>query len=447
MREPNSVPKQGTATYQRLLHNRSFVALWLGQTISFIGDYFNWLAIPILVERMTGSSLMVGLVLIFQTLPMLLLGPVAGVFVDRCDRKQTMVVADVLRALLVLPCLLVRTADQIWIYYLVGFLMSCVSRFFFPAQNAALPLIVSDKDDLLAANGLMQIVQTVGMLAGPALAGLTIGMWGERAAFSVDSLTFFISAAAILTMTVPRTAPGRRAVNASPRSKAEGEGQASAVWAEMREGIAYLFGNRTMVGVLVCTAVLQLAIGAIQVLWVPFLQREFGVGAKGLAMVDAIQGVGMVLSGLALGLLTSRWSQTALISWGIVGVGLALLGMGLSPSFAYVMAFSFIIGLMVVPVMSVLATMMQLAVPDSKLGRVGSALNALTTVTTLLSMAGAAALGEIISLRALYVISDHHSVGRAGLVCIARTRVKAPYYAYRTNRPTIHLDVDRMANI
>ncbi len=396
MRADKNIPKQGTATYKRLLHNRSFVALWLGQTISFIGDYFNWLAIPILVERMTGSSLMVGLVIIFQTLPMLLLGPVAGVFVDRWDRKRTMVVADVLRALLVLPCLLVQTADQIWIYYLVGFLMSCVSRFFFPAQNAALPLIVSDEDDLLAANGLMQIVQTVGMLAGPALAGLTIGMWGERVAFIADSLTFFISAAAILTMTVPRTTSGRRAAG----------GQAAAVWAEMREGIAYLFGNRTMVGVLVCTAVLQLAIGAIQVLWVPFLQREFGVGAEGLAMVDAIQGVGMVLSGLALGLVASRWSQTALISWGIVGVGLALLGMGLSPNFAYVMAFSFIIGLMVVPVMSVLATMMQLAVPDSKRGRVSSALNALTTVTTLLSMAGAAALGEIISLRALYVISS-----------------------------------------
>ncbi len=396
MNERNSAPKQSTATYKRLLHNRSFIALWLGQTISFIGDYFNWIAIPILVERMTGSSLMVGLAIIFQTLPTLLLGPVAGVFVDRWDRKRTMVVADVLRALLVLPCLLVRTADQVWIYYLVGFLMACVSRFFFPAQNAALPLIVSDKDDLLAANGLMQIVQTAGMLAGPALAGLTIGMWGERVAFIVDSITFSISAAAILTITVPRA-------TASPRS---GEGQATAVWAEMREGLAYLFGSRTMVSVLVCISVLQLAVGAIYVLWVPFLQREFGIGVQGLAMVDGIQGVGMVLSGLALGLITSRWSQTTLISGGIIGIGLALLGMGLSPSFVFVMVFSFIIGFMMVPVMSVLMTMMQLAVPDSKRGRVSSALDALTTVATLLSMAGAAALGEVIHLRAIYVMSS-----------------------------------------
>jgi MFS family permease len=131
--------------YGRLLRNRSFVALWVGQTVSFVGDYFQWLAIPIMVERLTGSALMVGLSVISNALPMLLLGPVAGVFVDRWDRKRTMIVADLLRGFLVLLCLLVQRPEQVWIYYVVGFLMSCVSRFFFPAQNAVLPLIVPDK--------------------------------------------------------------------------------------------------------------------------------------------------------------------------------------------------------------------------------------------------------------------------------------------------------------
>ena len=100
--------------YRRLFGNRSFMALWLGQTISYIGDYFYWLAIPIMVERLTGSALQVGLSVISSTLPMLVLGPVAGVFVDRWDRKRTMIVADLLRALLVLLCLQVRTPDQVW---------------------------------------------------------------------------------------------------------------------------------------------------------------------------------------------------------------------------------------------------------------------------------------------------------------------------------------------
>jgi MFS family permease len=392
---------QSKIAYGRLLRNRNFVALWLGQMVSFVGDYFNWLAIPILVERMTGSSLMVGLSVISNALPTLLLGPVAGVCVDRWDRKRTMVVADLLRALLVLACLLVRTPNQIWVYYVVGFLMSCVSRFFFPAQGAALPLIVPDEDDLLAANGLMQTVQMAGMLAGPALAGFAIGWWGERVAFVFDSATFFISALAILTMTVPRTTSGPRA---------EG-GQVATVRAEMREGIVYLFGSQTMVGVLICMVVVQLAIGAIQVVWVPFLQRTFGVGAEGLGIVDVAQGLGMLVSGLALGFLTSRLSKIALSGWGLVIIGLALAGMGLSPAFGYVIACSLLIGLALTPVSSALMTMMQLAVPDLKRGRVSSAMNAMSMATSLLSMAGAAALGEVVNLRAIYVVCGLIAVG------------------------------------
>jgi DHA3 family macrolide efflux protein-like MFS transporter len=410
--------------YGRLFRNRSFVALWLGQTVSFVGDYFQWLAIPILVERMTGSSLLVGLAVISSALPMLVLGPVAGVFVDRWDRKRTMVVADVLRGLLVLLCLVVRTPDQVWIYYVVGFLMSCVSRFFFPSQNAVLPLIVPDRDDLLAANGLMQIVQTVGLLVGPALAGFSIGLWGEQVAFVVNSVTFGVSAVAILTMTVPRTTLGRQAVEGAG-------GELSAVWTELREGVVYLFGNRVMIGVLLCMGTVQLGLGAINVLWVPFMQRTFGLGPEGLGAVDAAQGLGMVGGGLALGFVAARFSKRSLAGWGIAFIGGMIVLVGLAPPFSLVSAmpglggttevaeltmgqrllhmplmlllYSLLLGVAIVPAQSSLMTMMQLAVPDLKRGRVGSALNALTTAVGLVSMTVAASLGEIVALRIIYV--------------------------------------------
>ncbi len=401
---------QGKVAYKQILTNRNFLALWLGQMISFVGDYFYWLAVPIMVERLTGSALLVGLSVITTALPMLFLGPVAGVFVDRWDRKRMMITADVLRALLVLPCLLVRTPDQVWIYYVVGFLMSCVSRFFFPAQNAVLPLIVKGKGDLLAANGLMQMVQTVGLLAGPAMAGFTIGLWGEQIAFIVDSASFMVSAAAILTMTVPRTTQGRQVAG----------GQMAAVWAEMREGVTYLFGNRTMVGILVCMAVVQLGLGAINVLWVPYLQRTFGVGAEGLGIVDFAQGAGMVLSGLALGFVASRLNRTAMAGWALILIGLFLGGMGLAPAFGWVIVLSFAVGLVLVPGQSALVTMMQLAVPDLKRGRVGSALNALTMAAGLVSMGLAAALGEAVGLRTMYAIAGliTLSAGVVGLLVL-----------------------------
>ena len=395
--------------YGRLFRNRHFTALWLGQTISFIGDYFYWLAIPIMVERLTGSALMVGLSVISNVLPALLLGPVAGVFVDRWDRRRTMIVADVLRALLVLLFLTVRTAEQVWVYYLVGFLMSCVSRFFFPAQNAALPLIVTNKDDLLAANGLMQIVQTVGLLVGPALAGFAIGLWGEQVAFVFDSLTFLASAGAILAITVPRAT--------ASRDPARG-GQLADIWAEMREGIVYLFGNQVMVGVLICLSVVQLGIGAINVVWVPFLQRTFGVGAEGLGIVDSAQGGGMAAGGIALGFLTARLSKRALIGWSLIVIGLCISGIGLAPQFNYVVVLGVGIGIAIVPAQSALMTIMQLAVPDLKRGRVGGALNALTTAASLLSMSAASVFGEMVGLHWVYIVAGLIAVA-AGLVGFA----------------------------
>jgi DHA3 family macrolide efflux protein-like MFS transporter len=412
--------------YGRLFRNRSFVALWLGQTISFIGDYFYWLAIPIMVERLTGSALLVGLSVISSALPMLVLGPVAGVFVDRWDRKRTMIVSDVLRSLLVLLCLFVRTPDQVWIYYAVGFLMSSVSRFFFPAQNAALPLIVTRQEDLLAANGLMQIVQTLGLLVGPAIAGFSIALWGEQVAFFVDSATFLISAVAIITMTVPHTTVGRQVATTK-------SGELAGVWAELREGVTYLFGNRTMVGVLLCLSVVQLGLGAINVIWVPFMQRTFGLGPEGLGAVDMAQGLGMALGGVTLGFVAPRFTKRSLAGWSIIFIGgmIALIGLSpplslinLLPSFGgnvdlaqmtvgqrllhmplMLLLYSMLLGIALVPAQSALMTMMQLAVPDLKRGRVGSALNALTTAAGLLSMATAAALGEVIQLRMIYVIA------------------------------------------
>ena len=396
--------QQQRSAYKLLWRNRSFTALWIGQAVSFVGDYFYWLAIPIMVERLTGSTLMVGLSVIATALPTLLLGPIAGVFVDRWDRKKTMVVSDVLRALLVLLCLFVQRPEQVWIYYVVGFLMACVSRFFFPAQNAALPLIVSD-DTLLAANGLMQIVQTAGLLVGPALAGFAIGLWGERVAFVFDSATFVFSALAIATITVPRTTAARQ----------ERNGRLGVMWEEMRSGVVYLFTNRTMVGVVICLAVVQLGVGAINVVWVPFLKRTFGVGPEGLGIVDSAQGVGMVVGGFLLGFLNARLSKSAIAGWGIALVGVVIAGMGMVNQFLQVVVLVFGIGLVLTPIQSALMTMMQLAVPDLKRGRVGSAMNAVTMAAGLLSMAAASGFSEQIGLRMVYVISGVINVG-AGIL-------------------------------
>jgi MFS family permease len=362
--------------------------------ISFIGDYFNYLAIPIMVNQLTGSAMMVGLSVMASALPALILGPIAGVFVDRWDRRRVMILSDVLRALLVLCLLTVRSVDQVWVFYVIGFLVSCTSQFFVPARGAVLPLIVTDPEDWLPANGLMQIIQTVGLLLGPAMAGFAIGLWGEQVAFIANSVGYLASAAAIFIMRVPRTTPGT----------ARGEYAVKDVMQDLREGLVYLFSHRSTIGVLICLTVAMLGAGAINVIWVPYLQRTFGIGAEGLGIVDAAQGAGMLVGGLLLGVIAARIRKSILSGAGLLLIGIMFALMGVSPLFSMIVVESFLVGLALVPVQSALATIMQVSVPDLKRGRVGSSMGAIQTSGSLLSMAFASFFGEQIGLKNVYLV-------------------------------------------
>jgi MFS family permease len=198
-----------------------------------------------------------------------------------------------------------------------------------------------------------------------------------------------------------------------------------------------------MRGILLCLSVVQLGIGAIQVTWVPYLQRTFGLGPEGLGAVDTAQGMGMVLGGVALGFVSARFRKRDMAAWSILFIGGIIVLIGLSPALSLIslipelgveaamaemtvgqrllhvpltlLLCSILLGMALVPAQSSLMTMMQLGVPDLKRGRVGSSLNALTMAAGLLSMAAAAALGEVVELRAIYVVAGLIT-GGAGLV-------------------------------
>jgi MFS transporter, DHA3 family, macrolide efflux protein len=380
--------------YRRLLKNPNFVLLWTGQAISSIGDYFTLLAIPLFVNRLTGSVMLVGLSFISTMLPALVLGPIAGVFVDRFDRRKVMIASDVLRGVLTLSLLTVQDASQVWIVYLVGFLVSCSAQFFSPARGAALPLIVSDPQDWLPANGLLRVIQTVGMLAGPALAGVAIGLWGEQVAFIADGISFLISALAIFFMTVPHTTGGNR----PEASTLQG------VWRDLREGLDFLFASRLALGVLICLSMASLGFSTVNMIWIPYLQQRYSVGASGLGIADAALGVGMLVSGLLIGQLAKKLNYTLLSAGGLVITGFIYMTILLLPSFGWIIAWQFLSGLVLTPMQSALDTILQLAVPDLKRGRVGSVINAAYSSAGLVAMSLAALFGEAIGLAVVFLI-------------------------------------------
>src|SRR5687768_12933994 len=202
--EKKSLPTYDSVGYIELLRrNRNFRQLWLGQVVSQMGDWFNTIALYTLILDLTGSGRHVGLLLVARFVPSFLFGPLSGVVADRFSRQRIMIVTDILRAVVVLGFLFVRTADQLWIIYVLTVLQLALATFFEPAKTAAIPSIVSDRE-LVAANAISSVTWSVMLTLGAAIGGLITGWLGTDVAFVLDSLTYLLSAALIASVRLPK---------------------------------------------------------------------------------------------------------------------------------------------------------------------------------------------------------------------------------------------------
>ncbi len=373
-----------------LRKRRDFRLLWLGQIIARLGDNFYWLALLITVNELTSSTLAMGFTTISLALPQLLLGLPAGVLVDRFDRRKVMIASDVLRGGLVLFCLLVGSREQVWIFYLVGFLMSAISVFFFPARQAVTPSLVAE-EELLGANALLETSRTLAMLMGAAAAGFVIAYAGAKVAFILVSMSFLLSAIFLWAMRVPQMVQSTRSASLAN------------LWAELRQGLGFVRSSRLLTGIMIVMTVFMLGIGAINVLWVPFMDRLFGIGPEGLGIADSLQGLGMLLGSIIVGNLTSRFRLTRLLSGSLALLGLAAGAIGLAPTFVAVLVLLIFVGVSLPPINAAASTLVQTVTPDELMGRVNSASGTVQSVANLLSMTLAATLGDLVGVRTVFI--------------------------------------------
>lgn len=225
--ETRTLELPAEAARPSLWQNRTFISIWIGHTLSILGDGFNSVALGLWVLQTTGSASAMAVIMTVRTLVAILLGPVAGTYVDRADRRKVMLLTDLARFLVVgLLALLVKApgASLLPVVALSG-LTAVFSQFFSPAFQASLANIVR-KDDLARASGLLQMTNTLSMVAGPLLGGTMVALFGGWTALSIDSISFLVSAALILL----------GGAFASPRK----EGESASFWTEMKEGIAYI---------------------------------------------------------------------------------------------------------------------------------------------------------------------------------------------------------------
>lgn len=277
------MPTQPVGYVRLLRQNSSFTRLWLGQLVSNLGDWFNSIAVLALVYDLTRSGIATGLVIIASMVPVFVLTPFAGTIADRFDRRRIMMTADLLRALLALGMLFVRTSDEIWLTLLLTALIIAFATFFNPALSAAIPNLVSE-DELISANALSSSTWGLMLAVGAAVGGIVIALFGRDAAFVVNSASFLFSALMIFLVRKPFGRP--HAVGPQPT-------RASA-WQEFLDSLAFMRREPQVLASILVKTGIGLAAGILLLLTV-FSQKVFQAGDSGIGWLYSARGLGVLL--------------------------------------------------------------------------------------------------------------------------------------------------------
>lgn len=407
--------------------HRNFQRLWFAQLISQFGDRINQLAlVGLIAERAPGSAMGLAKLLAFTILPVFLIQPFAGVFVDRWDRRTTLFVCDVVRGLLVvsIPFLMTRTDMMLPIYILV-FLAFCFSRFYIPAKMSIIPDIVG-KDWLFMANSLVSTTGMIAFVLGCALGGFIVDRVGARMGFVIDAWTFFVSGAIVFSMTVkshltdniqPRQLLRRGKEWIGPIRRTVGD--------DLKEGFLYIARTQEIRMIMGMLFVLLAAAGAVYVVIIVFIQQSFHSVTKDLGVLAVCLGAGLFVGALLYGRLGKHlvWYRaifSCLMTGGVMLVVFA--GMVLYyPNIVTAMILAFFWGVVIGPIFIAANTMMQVVSNNEMRGKMFSALEIVIHLAFLAAMLLSSWISEKIPPYGILTFVGC-VVGCVGIYGLVRTR-------------------------
>jgi predicted MFS family arabinose efflux permease len=272
-----------------LRQNRNYRYAWMGQVVSEIGDHFNNIAVFSLALAVTRSGLVVSYVMLSRAVPAILAGPLAGVLLDRLDRKRVMIASDLIRAVVAAAFILTVRYPRSWLLCVLSGLLMFASPFFTSGRSSILPRIASE-EELHTANSVTQTTQWTTLVIGTLLAGTTAAQFGYHWAFALNSLSFLFSAFCISRL---RAADG----SFRPRRTALTEAQVVRPWHEYAEGLRYMRRTPLILGIAVVSIGWASGGGAAQILFSVFGVIVFNRGPLGIGQIWACAGIGLLIGG------------------------------------------------------------------------------------------------------------------------------------------------------
>jgi MFS family permease len=382
-----------------LWRHADFVKLWAGQTISLIGSRITFLALPltaVLVLEATPAQM--GILTAMEMLPALLLGLVAGAWIDRQRRRPILIATDIGRAglLLFIPLAALVGFLQIWQLYLVGFLVGALGLLFGIAYSAYLPSLIG-RGRLVEGNSKLAISRSAAEIAGPGLAGGLVQILTAPVAILVDAISFLLSALCLGLIRTPEPAP-------KPAEEQQ------SLWLDIREGLRLVAGNSSLRAMAGSAATINFFNSVFEAVWLIYLARRLAIEPGWLGLLASGGGIGFLLGALLPGRVTRRFGLGPALIIGILFTGLSdlltPLAGGPLPVVLLILLtgqFCFGVGLTIYQVAH--SSLLQMLTPDHLLGRMSATMGVLAWGIVPVGALLGGLMGETLGLRPTLVIA------------------------------------------
>jgi DHA3 family macrolide efflux protein-like MFS transporter len=380
-----------------------FLTIWTGQAFSLIGSRAVQFALVWWLTQLTGSATVLATASMAALLPEILLGPIAGAYVDRWNRRAVMIVADAVIALasLWLAYQFWIDATQVWHIYVVMVVRAVGGSFHWPAMQASTALMVPERH-LTRVAGLNQTMYGVLNIIGPPSGALLLEVLPLSAVMMVDVGTAALAILPLLFVHVPQ--PKRDDLDVA-------DAERPSIWVDMRAGLRYIRGWPGLLALIGMALIVKIALTPAFSL-LPLLVRDhFGGQAAQLSLLESVSGVGIVVGGLALSVWGGFRRKIHTTMMGVTLLGAGFFGLGLAPGSFFWMALAsgFVIGLTLPFVDGPITAIMQATVAPQMQGRVFTLMGSLLGITSPLSLAFAGPVSDKLGLQVWYVL--------AGVLC------------------------------
>ena len=347
--------------------NRPFLLLWSSQLVSQSGDFVFEVALLWLVLQATGSAFAVTVVVAATLLPMVVIGPLLGVYVDRWNRRRILVITNLAEAALVagFSGLVLAHAAHLDVIVAIVLALSTGGQVVRIASGAIVPQMVPT-EDLAPANSLLSFSSSFNQVVGLSVGGVVVALFGVALPIEYDALTFLAAAVILLGMSAGVGAAVPRMLGAMSRFAEE-----------FTEGFRYLVAQRFLVELIVLGVVLNFFASGVSALFAPYADYALHGGSTAYGFLGAAAAAGAIVGAAVVGKVDTRRSTGSYLFGGLVGLGAAMLALGLTRSIPLALGEMVGLGITVSVVNIPMFVLIQAKVPSRLMGRVTSVLLAL----------------------------------------------------------------------